>query len=325
MTNQFDCDETGNMNEYVGCKVERNFEDRYVKLTQPVMIQSFRDEFGAEIRKVQTPAESGSILPKCKVSNLGQKAIKKFRSGVGKLLHMMRWSRPDILNAVRELSKHMKMPNMAHLKAMYRTMDYVVKTPKRGLTLKPTGKWDGIDKNYEFRIRGKSDADYAKDPDNRKSISGTTTFLEDTPVAMRCGQQNNVTLSTSEAELMAAVQCAQDMLYVYRILTSLGLKVKTPMLLEIDNKGTVDLANNWSIGGRTRHIEVRQYFLRDLKEEGLIITRWCPGTEMSSDLFTKNLDTKTFEKHVRTYCGDDEYYIYPKSESKKSQGESVGD
>ena len=197
-----------------------------------------------------------------------------------------------------------------------------MKTPKRGLTLKRTGEWDRIDNNYEFNIRGKSDADYAKDPDNRKSISGTTTFLNDAPVAMQSGQQNTVTLSVCEAELMAAVQCAQDMLYVYRIMTSIGLKVITPMILEVDNRGTVDLANNWSIGGRTRHIEVRQYFLQDLKEEGLIITRWCPGTEMSSDLFTKNLDTKTFEKHVRTYCGDDEYYIHPKQDKEEiSRGE----
>jgi hypothetical protein len=43
------------------------------------------------------------------------------------------------------------------------------------------------------------------------------------------------------------------------------------MILEIDNKGAVDLTNNWSVGGRTRHVEV-QYYLRELKEEGIIHT-----------------------------------------------------
>eukprot|EP00980_Cylindrotheca_fusiformis_P024838 scaffold12577_cov64-Cylindrotheca_fusiformis.AAC.1 len=97
-------------------------------------------------------------------------------------------------------------------------------TPKRGLTLKPFGEWDGVDRDYEFEINGKSDADYAKDVDNRRSISGTSVFLNGAPVCMRSGQQQSTTLSTTEAELVAGVQCAQDMLYVYRILTSIGLK-----------------------------------------------------------------------------------------------------
>ena len=50
----------------------------------------------------------------------------------------------------------------------------------------------------------------------------------------------------------------------------MGLKVKKPMILHVDNKGAVDLANNWSVGGRTRHVEVKQHFLRDMKKQGLI-------------------------------------------------------
>ena len=57
------------------------------------------------------------------------KKQKKYISGTGKLLHMMRWSRPDILNAVRELSKHMKEENLLHYKAMHRVMEYVMRTP----------------------------------------------------------------------------------------------------------------------------------------------------------------------------------------------------
>jgi hypothetical protein len=76
---------------------------------------------------------------------------------------------------------------------------------------------------------------------------------------------------------------------------------------EIDNKGAVDLANNWSIRGRIRHIKVRQYFLRDLKMEGTILTKWLSGTEMSSNLFTKNLARPIFEQQTKTFCGTDQY------------------
>jgi hypothetical protein len=109
----------------------------------------------------------------------------------------------------------------------------------------------------------------------------------------------------TEAELVAATQCVQDMLFNMRILESMGLKVKKPMILEIDNKGAVDLTHNWSVGGQTRHIEVRQYFLRDLKEENIIITKWIAGDDNSSDLCTKNLGGPLFEKHLATYCGDE--------------------
>lgn len=79
------------------------------------------------------------------------------------------------------------------------------------------------------------------------------------------------------------------------------------MTLQVDNKGAVDLANNWSVGGRTRHVEVRQYFLRDLKMEGLIRTEWISGAEMTSDIFTKNTDAKTFGKHIKAFVGVDKY------------------
>ena len=53
-----------------------------------------------------------------------------------------------------------------------------------------------------------------------------------------------------------------------KILESLELKVQLPMLIEMDNKGAVDMANNnWSVGGRTRHMETRQMFMRELKEQ----------------------------------------------------------
>ena len=70
---------------------------------------------------------------------------------------------------------------------------------------------------------------------------------------------------------------------------SMELKVRKPMILEMDNKGVVDLANNWSIGGRTQHVDVKQHFLQELKEEGLLIIRHISGTENTADLFTKNL------------------------------------
>eukprot|EP00957_Ditylum_brightwellii_P050948 3864186-Ditylum_brightwellii.AAC.1 len=63
-------------------------------------------------------------------------------------------------------------------------------------------------------------------------------------------------------------------------MNGMGLKVKLPMVLYMDNKGAKDFVNNWSIGGRSRHMEVKQYFLRELKEANIIICKWKKGKEM---------------------------------------------
>jgi hypothetical protein len=131
-------------------------------------------------------------------------------------------------------------------------------------------------------------------------------------------------LDVMSAELVSGTQCAQDMLFIMRVLESMGLKIKKPMVLEIDNEGAVDLSHNWSVSGRTRHDSIRQSFLRELNEEGIVEVYWIPTEENSSDLFTKNLSGPVFEKHTATYCGVDEYMKSEKPErADDSQGEGV--
>jgi hypothetical protein len=250
--------------------------------------------------------EAGDNLSKGEShEQLNQKDQKKYRSGVGKLLHMMHWTRPEILNRVRELSRFMSGATQKHMAAMTRVMKYCVSMAKRGLFLNPDGIWDGT-KDFIFKIKGKSDSEYGKD-ESRKSVNGWAVWLCLAAVVFRSKMMPIIALSVTEAELFAATQCAQDMLFVMCILNSLGLKVELPMILEIDNRGAVDITNNWAIGGRTRHVEVKQYFLRELKEMGLIVCKWCNGAKMTSDLFTKNLAGPLFDKHAQSFVGHDEY------------------
>jgi hypothetical protein len=69
----------------------------------------------------------------------------------------------------------------------------------------------------------------------------------------------------------------------------------------------VDLVNNYSVGGRTRHVETRQSFLRQLKEENVIKVIWKPGELNNSDLYTKNLARVDFEKYTKLYVGNENY------------------
>ena len=111
----------------------------------------------------------------------------------------------------------------------------------------------------------------------------------------------------TESDQGGMVTCAQDMRYTNNLLESLDLKVKLPMLLECDNKGAVDLVNNWSSGGRTRHVDVRQNWLRELKEQGILKVSWIPGPDNDADMHTKNLGGPELEKHGIVYFGKDQY------------------
>ena len=159
---------------------------------------------------------------------------------------------------------------------MHRMMRHCVDTKDEGLVLKPNCSWNG-EKDFKFTVSGRSDSNYATCPDTRRSVTGTRVSLNGAPVSWRSLTQKHVTLSVTEAETAAAVTCAQDMIFVKKILESMELQVHLPMILEVDNKGAVDLANNWTVGGRTRHTEVRVNFLRELKDEGIVKVRWILG------------------------------------------------
>lgn len=215
----FECDDIGDMNEYVGCKVDRS--DGSFKLTQPVMIQSFGDEFEiGDVRATETPGAPGTILMPVDDDSaaVDEKWQTKFRSGLGKLLHMMRWSRPEIYNSVRDLSRHAQKCGVAHIKALYRVMRYRVDTKDIGWTLKPSQQWDGKDRDFLFKIRGRSDSDYAGCPTSRRSVTGFAVFLEDAEVSVKSLMQKIVALSVTEAETIAAVTCAQEMMMAYKII-----------------------------------------------------------------------------------------------------------
>ena len=123
------------------------------------------------------------------------------------------------------------------------------------------------------------------------------------PYTRKSKMQKFVTLSVTEAECVAATSCVQDMIYGKNFLESLGLKVKLPMVLWMDNKGGVDIFNNWSIAGNTRAVSVQFAYICELKENGMLEIKWKQGGVNCAGLFTKNLDGKTFAKHAKMFNG----------------------
>ena len=113
-----------------------------------------------------------------------------------------------------------------------------------------------------------------------------------------------VALSTTEAELIALVLCVQEMMFIKKVLESMELKLELPMIVECDNKGTVDLVNGHQSAGGTKHIDVRLLFVRELKEEGIIKVRWIPTGLNEADILTKNTGQDTYLRHTNTFMAE---------------------
>ena len=216
ITDLIDCDDIGPLTDYIGNKIELNRDEHWVRLTQPVLLRSFKDEFtfSGPNKCPKTPAIPGSVLQAgTPEEGISAKEQKTYCSGVGKLLFLVKWSRPDVLNSVHDLSQFMSCARPSHVVAMEHIMQFCLCSKDKGLKLQPSGIWDG-NKSYKFNIHGRSDSDYAKRTEDRKSIMGYSTYLNDAPIFNKSKTQNSVILSVSEAELIAAVECAQTMLFV---------------------------------------------------------------------------------------------------------------
>jgi hypothetical protein len=172
----------------------------------------------------------------------------------------MQCSTPETYNAVQDLSCHIHKAVQDHFKAMLRILKYSLDTVEQGLLLKPNRKWDGS-QSHKFVISRRLDSDYAKEPKDRHSALGHVVYLLGVPPMFKSSTERTVSLSTTKAETYAGVTCVQYMLYMKNILELLGLKVKLPMVLEMDNQGAVYLANNWSVGGRTN---IKRYLINHL-------------------------------------------------------------
>jgi hypothetical protein len=139
---RFDCEDCGDIEEYVGCKIART--KNLLKFIQPVLMQSYNDKFKLPKKSYWTPALAGLVLVAGKKEEALNPAMqKKSHSGMGKAMHAMQQSKPETYNAVQDLSCHMYKATQDHFKAMLRILKYSLDTVEQGLLLKPNREWDG--------------------------------------------------------------------------------------------------------------------------------------------------------------------------------------
>jgi hypothetical protein len=182
-----------------------------------------------------------------------------------------------------------------HLKAARRLVSYVTSTHDQFLAITP----EPVDSYVEAYC----DSDFAGDPDTRRSVTGFVIFFCGVAVAWRSKAQKLVTLSSSEAEYVALTDCIKDIIFVRNLLQSIQWKIQGPIVVHVDNIGAIFIANNFSAEGRTKHIDTRLHFIRDLIEQEIVTIKYVRSHDNVADIFTKNVDGATFDRHkTRFVC-----------------------
>ena len=209
------------------------------------------------------------------------------------LLYLVKHSRPDIANATRELSKSMDGATEVGFQELLRVIKYVLDTEKYGLKLEPKKE------NDMWNLEAFSDSDWAGDKQSRISICGYILYFCGVAIAWKSKGMKHVTLSSSEAELVALSECVKDVKFVMKILEDLGIKVQRPVTVRVDNVGAIFLAENATMSQRTRHINIRYKWVSEFIENGEIEVIFVKTLENDADIFTKNVSSSVNDRHMK--------------------------
>ena len=284
------------INEYVGCTIFE-ISEKKIGFIQPHLIKKMYEKFKDELpeRDYETPfaPNSGVNRELSKENLLSEEVQTDYRSGVGMLLYLVKYSRPDIANGVRELSKVMDGACEDDYKRMLRMIKFVESTKNKCLVMDFNGK----QKEEFIHVKAFCDSDYAGDKETRKSVTGFMIYINGVPISWKSKGQKTVTLSSTEAEYIALSNLICELKHLYQVLEFLEEKVKTPMIVHMDNVSAIYLSKNWVTGGRTKHIDIRHHFVREYQEDGMVKIIFVAGEDNDSDMFTKNLPKESLEKH----------------------------
>lgn len=200
-------------------------------------------------------------------------------------------TRPDIMYSVSLISRYMAKPTEIHLQAAKRILRYLKGTFDYGIMYKKGSSDDLI---------AYTDSDYVGDLDDRKSTSGYVFLLSSGAVLSK--KQPIVTLSTTDTEFVAAAGCASQAVWMRRVLKQLGHNQKKGTIVMCDNSSTIKLSKNHVMHGRSKHIDVRFHFLRELVKGGTIELLHCGTKEQIADVMTKPLKLDAFQE-LRSQMG----------------------
>ena len=210
-----------------------------------------------------------------------------FHHNTAKLLFLSKRARPDIQTAVAFLTTRVKLPDRDDYKKLARVMKYLRATVDLSLIL------EADDLNV---VKWWVDGSFAVHPD-MKSHTGATMLLGKGSLYSASTRQKLNTKSSTEAELVAVNDAMPQVLWTRYFLEAQGYDVKESTIYQ-DNQSAILLEKNGkrSSGKRTRHLNIRYFFVADRVKAGEVGIKYCPTGDMLGDFFTKPLQGSLFRR-----------------------------
>jgi hypothetical protein len=288
MTSTFEMSMVGELKFFLGLQIVQSKEG--ISISQSKYAKNLVKKFGLEnASHMRTPMGSSQKL--CKDEEGKSVDHTLYRSMIGSLLYLTA-SRPDIMFSVCLCARYQADPKESHLTAVKRIIRYVSGTINLGLN---------FTRDTNTNLVGFSDSDWAGSMDDRKSTTGGCFYLGNNLVSWFSRKQNCVSLSTAESEYVAVGSCCTQLLWMNQMLKDYGLKSET-LTVFCDNLSAKYIAKNPVQHSRTKHIDIRHHFIRDLVEQNIITLEHVGTTDQLADIFTKALDFERFTSLRKSLC-----------------------
>jgi len=193
---------------------------------------------------------------------------------------------PECCFACGQLAQHMHNPGDDHWRAMERFVGYLKQKEKHELVIsKPT----------ELRVISYGDASYADCIDTRRSSTGDLHTIGGALVSWRSQKMKFVCLSTTEAEYVTLTEMAKEQRFIQMLLGEVD-ENEEPGGLFCDNEAAEYLVKNKHVSARTKHIDIRQHYVREHVMENRGVVLRVKTENNFADVLTKNVTIKIFEK-----------------------------
>ena len=302
LVRRFDAKDMGPSKWILGMRITRNRAARTIDLDQELYITKALEKYGlAECKIADTPEVVGAAQQEPSAQQQKLVDRQRYMEIVGTLMYAAISSRLDIAHAVHYLACFMLAPTELHMAAAERVLRYLAGTKEVGLRF---GSRNG-DRDAAVGSRGRqlvqvdicafSDADWANNKADRKSVTGWVAKLNGDPVSWASKKQRTVALSTCEAELYAKAAAIQEVLWLRGLMKELGLYT-TAGTVHGDNQSAIAVAKNGIKGERTKHVDVKYHFVTESVERGEVQLKWVSTHEQQADIFTKALAAPLFHQ-----------------------------
>ena len=200
------------------------------------------------------------------------------------------------------LGQYSAKPSRAHFLAAKHILRYLSGTKHLALCLGSlSSRVPATLQGYMQNVRC-SDADWASDGTDRKSISGYSFYFEGSLVSWSAVKQKSIALSSTEAKYYAMTHAFKEALWLCVFLWFLKFPVPRSFPILSDNQAACSLSNSLAISARSKHIDIRHHFIREHVRAGTFSTIWLPTEDMPTedmpaDIFTKVLSFPIFSRH----------------------------